>query len=684
MTGDSPDEASATRPGFLERWRPAGASRAIGLLFGATAVAQLIGIAVAPLLTRLYRPDDFGVYAAGIAMISVIAVVGCLRYEQAIPIAPDNRQAAAIVVACATIGLVSVIVLGAFLLLFGDLVARLIGRPPPAGFAILIVLGAFGGLAYLVLSQWAVRSHAFGDLARTRLSQGIGLLGSQLGLGLARFGSTGLLLGDAIGRGGGSLYLARRLWQEESSALRSVRWPALRRMVLRYRRFPVLSGPSALLDVVNLQIPAMLMLVVFGPTAAGLYLLAGRIGSLPNGLLASSIAPVFIAAAAERHQDGAALRNLMNRTTRRLFLVGLLPAFGLALLAPLLFPIVFGEEWRAAGTFAAFLAPMFLAQLVSSPISGILSILERPDIHLAKEVLGLVGFGLLALLVTSGQLTPEQTVAGISLVGTAAGVAYVLGMHYAVSRVPMPRARADAAPARGGLAARATKRGFDLVVSLIALVVATPVILVISAGILITMGRPIFFRQERAGRGGAPFTLLKFRTLDFQGARCCEQPLACRGLQVEGGLRAGRFARFLRSSGLDELPQLLNVVAGQMSLVGPRPLLMRYLPRYTAEQATRHDVRPGITGWAQINGRTAASWPERLALDAWYARHRSMRLDLAIMWRTLTGTARGEAATSAAAADGPEFLGVELRSDRCPVTLGPVGGPVTRGARAER
>jgi sugar transferase EpsL len=171
------------------------------------------------------------------------------------------------------------------------------------------------------------------------------------------------------------------------------------------------------------------------------------------------------------------------------------------------------------------------------------------------------------------------------------------------------------------------KRLFDLALTLPALVLLLPLILLAGVLAAIGMGQPIFFRQLRPGLLGQPFTLIKFRTMtDARDAAGKLKPDAD---------RMPRMGRFLRRTSLDELPQLWNVVRGEMSLVGPRPLLMEYLPNYTAEQNRRHSVLPGITGWAQINGRNLAAFSERLKLDLWYVDHWSLWLDFKILACTL-------------------------------------------------
>ncbi len=174
----------------------------------------------------------------------------------------------------------------------------------------------------------------------------------------------------------------------------------------------------------------------------------------------------------------------------------------------------------------------------------------------------------------------------------------------------------------------AVKRGIDVVGAGIALVLLSPVLAIVALLVRLRMGSPVLFRQERPGRNGKPFEMLKFRTMtDRRDAS---------GALLPDDARLTGLGRFLRRSSLDELPELVNVVAGDMSLVGPRPLLMQYLPLYSPEQARRHEVRPGVTGWAQVNGRNALTWDEKFALDVWYVDHRSTRLDVEILAKTVS------------------------------------------------
>lgn len=193
------------------------------------------------------------------------------------------------------------------------------------------------------------------------------------------------------------------------------------------------------------------------------------------------------------------------------------------------------------------------------------------------------------------------------------------------------------------------KRLFDLVVASAALVVLSPLLIACAALVAILLGRPVLFRQERPGLHGRPFDLVKFRTMT--DARDSD------GRLLPDASRLTAFGRFLRSTSLDELPELWNVVEGKMSLVGPRPLLMEYLPLYSPRQARRHEVRPGVTGWAQVNGRNALSWEEKFALDVWYVDNRSFVLDLRILGLTVVRVFRRQGVSAQGEATMPRFKG---------------------------
>jgi lipopolysaccharide/colanic/teichoic acid biosynthesis glycosyltransferase len=193
------------------------------------------------------------------------------------------------------------------------------------------------------------------------------------------------------------------------------------------------------------------------------------------------------------------------------------------------------------------------------------------------------------------------------------------------------------------------KRTVDILVAALGLLLLSPALLMIALAIAFSMGFPVLFRQVRPGCGGTPFTMMKFRTMRILAREA--------GPAATDAQRITRLGQFLRSTSLDELPELWNVLVGDMSLVGPRPLLMEYLPLYSAHQARRHEVRPGITGWAQVNGRNAISWDQKLALDVWYVDNRSLALDFRVLAMTVLRVVRADGISHAGEATMPRFTG---------------------------
>lgn len=198
------------------------------------------------------------------------------------------------------------------------------------------------------------------------------------------------------------------------------------------------------------------------------------------------------------------------------------------------------------------------------------------------------------------------------------------------------------------------KRIFDLVITVPGMLIALPLMGIIALLIFLKEGSPVFFKQPRPGLGGKIFTLYKFRTMRNAVDR--------HGNPLPDAERLTPLGRFLRSTSLDELPELFNVLRGEMSLVGPRPLLVEYLPRYTPEQARRHEVLPGITGWAQINGRNALSWEEKFRLDVWYVDHWSVWLDLKILALTFWKVIRREGINAPGSETAEPFMGSSEQS----------------------
>jgi sugar transferase EpsL len=193
------------------------------------------------------------------------------------------------------------------------------------------------------------------------------------------------------------------------------------------------------------------------------------------------------------------------------------------------------------------------------------------------------------------------------------------------------------------------KRLFDLALSIFTLFSLTPLVLIIAVLVRMRIGSPVFFRQERPGLHGKPFTIYKFRTMTDEGDE--------EGNLLPDRVRLTRLGQFLRKTSMDELPELFNVIKGDMSIIGPRPLLMQYLDRYTTKQARRHEIKPGITGWAQVNGRNAITWEDKFKLDVWYVDNQSPWLDLKIIALTICKIFKREGISQKGEATMEEFKG---------------------------
>jgi sugar transferase EpsL len=198
-----------------------------------------------------------------------------------------------------------------------------------------------------------------------------------------------------------------------------------------------------------------------------------------------------------------------------------------------------------------------------------------------------------------------------------------------------------------------TKRLFDLVLTLPGIVVISPLLALLAVLVRLKLGRPVLFTQVRPGYREKPFAMIKFRSMtDRQDAS---------GALLPDEQRLTGLGRFMRSYSLDELPEVFNVLRGEMSLVGPRPLLIHYLERYSPEQHRRHEVLPGITGWAQVNGRNILEWEEKFRLDVWYVDHWSLQLDIRILWMTFISTLKREGISHPEHATAPEFMGTDAQ-----------------------
>jgi lipopolysaccharide exporter len=407
---------------FIQRFRSVMPER--GFLRGALTIAlgtgagQLIVVVSSPILTRLYGPSDFGVYAVATSIMAVLISVICLRYEVVIPLPESDAVAADVLALCLLVTLVLAAAAAVVLGVAGSALLTLVGAGPLSPYSALLALGVFGGGVVAAFTGWAVRTKSYSEIAANRVTQSGTLVAAQLSLGILGLGPFGLLVGVVAGSVAGSSRLAWVAWKSHATSFKRVSRTGMLSAATRYKRFPILSGPSALLNTFGLELPVLLVVAFFGAAVGGQYALAQRVIALPATLIGGAIAQVYFAEGARRAQQRPEeLRGLFLRTSRSLALTGLGPFALVALAAPFLFGPVFGANWREAGLYVAILAPMFYLQFVASPTGATLDILERQDLHLSREIVRVSLLVGAVFLSSALHLTPVGVIGALSLAG---------------------------------------------------------------------------------------------------------------------------------------------------------------------------------------------------------------------------------------------------------------------------
>ena len=362
-------------------------ARAITTLAGGTVFAQGFTVLAAPVLTRLYTPEDFGTLAVFTTFLGVTAAIACLRYDTTIPVADEDAVAANLLAVAVSVALLTAAMAALVIAILGrEDLAHQVNTPalapmlwllPPG----LLLIGVYNGLSF-----WAVRKRLFVDIARTNIAQSFSQAGIQIVMGLFALAPIGLVLGQISGQSAGISTFARRFWRQDRDALRMI---AVRRMVraaYRYRRFPLLGSPAAILNNFSRLVPPTLVAVLYGPAIAGAFVLASRVLITPMRLVGQAVAQVYLGEApALARAEPIKLHRLFTRITARLFWLGLGPTALILLAGPWLAVVVLGPPWADAGRIMQALTLMSFAQFVVSPISQTLIVFERQDIQIAWD-----------------------------------------------------------------------------------------------------------------------------------------------------------------------------------------------------------------------------------------------------------------------------------------------------------
>lgn len=366
-------------------------ARSVTVLAGGAVLGQAITVLVSPILTRLYSPEDFGVFGVYASILGIVTVIASLRYEYALPLPEDDETAANIVALCflLLLGMAGLIALLVYRL--GDRIVAWANVPGLRRYLWLVPLGMLGAGTYQILNYWAVRKRDFSRIARTRVSRGVGRAAIQVGVGFAHPGPLGLLLGQLAGETAGSASLGLAAWNKDHASFRALSWQGIRKAASRYKRFPLFSSWADLLDALGLQVPQLLFAGFYGAEVAGWFALGQRVIAAPLNIVVDSVAQVYFGEAARLPRDDPrAMRQLFLKLTGRLGLVGGLPVAFICALAPWFFTIVFGPAWQTAGRYVQIMGLMFAVRFAIVPLSHTLNILERQDLYSLWEGMRLV------------------------------------------------------------------------------------------------------------------------------------------------------------------------------------------------------------------------------------------------------------------------------------------------------
>lgn len=362
-------------------------ARSVTILAGGTAAGQALLVLAAPILTRLYTPEDFGLLAVFAALLAVISVIASLRYELAIPLPEDDLEAAHVV----ALGLILVACMAtasaALILAFSGQISKLLGVPAMAGLFWLLPPAILLSGAYGVFSYWATRTKAFPAIAQTRLVQAVATLALQIGgYGL---GALGLILGQAVGQGAGAGRLGAIALRQNRGVFAQVRPGGILLVAQRYRKFPIYSSWNALLNTAGTQLAPLMFAAYFGAAMVGLYALALRVISIPVSVVGQAVGQVFFSEAPAARRKGD-LKVLVEGLHARLAMIGALPLAILVFFGPELFEIVFGAQWRSAGVYAQWMAPWIYLQFQWSPLSTLASVLDLQREALIQQIISFI------------------------------------------------------------------------------------------------------------------------------------------------------------------------------------------------------------------------------------------------------------------------------------------------------
>ena len=415
------------------------ALRSIAVVSSGTIAAQIIVVAASPILSRLYDPGALGVVTVFNSVLGVLIVVAAMRYEFAIPVPKVEREAAAVLVLTFVV-LALMCVLGTVGLV--ALRPVLGGLRDVGGFGwyvVMLPVALASNGAFAILTFWAIRRQTYGLVAKAQLLQAVVQVAAQIALGASGVVPLGLVLGAAIATMVSLVPLVASTWRRDATLVRSVHRSDLRAAARRFRRFPALSGSAAFLERAAKELPFLFFAGLYGKASAGALALAQRVLETPIGLIAAAVSQVYLGSTAATLRESGPSGAAVLRARLRKMLVGMLAVaapflLGVLVLGPWVITTIFGDEWRQAGDFARILVVMYVAQGVVSPTGGTLDLLERQDLHIAREFLR-ISLMIGALLVAHVQdLSANKAAAAFAIAGSVSAASYLGTSMFALRR----------------------------------------------------------------------------------------------------------------------------------------------------------------------------------------------------------------------------------------------------------
>lgn len=365
--------------------------RGVVLISGGTAFAQVVNTVMSPIITRIYSPEEYGVLTVYTAFLSIIAIAGALKYEWSIPISKDDKEAINVLaLSILVIGILSVALFFIFQK-WGEAIFTLFHSKVLIKYHLLIPFGVLFTGIYTVCSQWALRKKYYKDISKTKIAQSVSQNASKIGLGLIGLGPLGLIVGRILGQSAGIITYIKTFIYEDRLLIKSISFAEIKRVAIRYRKFPIYGAPSQILNATGIQLPVILITLIYGSDIVGYYGLATTIVSLPMNLIGISVADVFYSEAASIGKTNPVkLRRLIFSLTKKLILVGLAPLIILILWGPNLFSLIFGSSWYEAGIYARIISFLIYSRFVFTPFSRILNVYEKQLEVLLLDILRII------------------------------------------------------------------------------------------------------------------------------------------------------------------------------------------------------------------------------------------------------------------------------------------------------